>query len=122
MKTFLRSILSSLGLVKRRQSLARAVAYTPQPIAGYRQLTSEELALINEIKAKGAELDALVVKVRQHLINQQAAARDLGGAAGQAENGRILAAEPPRWAAMGRTELQTGLMYLTRAVAQPTGF
>jgi hypothetical protein len=31
-------------------------------------------------------------------------------------------AEPRRWLAMARTDLQTGVMRLVRAVAQPLGF
>ena len=38
-----------------------------------------------------------------------------------AEFRRFEAAEPLRWAAIGKTDIQTGLMALTRAVAQPSG-
>lgn len=67
-------------------------------ITGYRQLTEAEAALMNEIKAKGVELGVLVEKLRQH--------QGLDG----------------RWISIGATDLQTGLMALTRAVAQPTTF
>lgn len=67
-------------------------------ITGYRQLSEAEAALMNEIKAEGLRLGALVEKLRQHqgLDN--------------------------RWISIGATDLQTGLMALTRAVAQPTTF
>ena len=32
---------------------------------------------------------------------------------------RYVAAEPERWAAIGKTDIQTGIMALVRAVAQP---
>jgi hypothetical protein len=67
-------------------------------IKGYRELTEDEIALMNEIKAKGAELGELVDKLR--------ASKDLD----------------QRWVAIGATDLQTGLMALTRSVAQPTFF
>ena len=68
-------------------------------IKGYRELSAEEIALMNEIKTKGAELGELVQKLRYQTdhIDQ-------------------------RWVSVGATDLQTGLMALTRAVAQPTFF
>ena len=67
-------------------------------IKGYRELSQEEIDLINEIKTKGAELGELVGKLRT--------------AAGLDQ----------RWISIGATDLQTGLMALTRGVAQPEFF
>lgn len=67
-------------------------------IKGYRELTQEEINLMNEIKEKGVELGQLVGKLRA-----------LDGADG-------------RWVSIGATDLQTGLMALTRAVAKPEFF
>lgn len=67
-------------------------------IKGYRELTEEDIALMNEIKTKGAELGDLVAKLK-------------------ATNGLDY-----RWVEIGATDLQTGLMALTRSVAQPTFF
>jgi hypothetical protein len=67
-------------------------------IIGYRQLTEAEAALMNQIKKHGMELAELVNKLRQ--------------------NGTL----DQRWVAIGTTDLQTGLMALVRAVAQPTTF
>lgn len=67
-------------------------------ITGYRQLNEAEAALMNEIKARGVELGELVAKLR--------ATPDLDH----------------RWIAIGATDVQTGLMALTRAVARPTTF
>jgi len=67
-------------------------------IKGYRELDQAEIDLMNDIKAKGAELGELVDKLQ---------ARD---------------STDKRWVAIGRNDLQTGLMALTRAVAKPTSF
>jgi hypothetical protein len=69
-------------------------------IKGYRELSAEEIALMNEIKEKGAELGALVSKLRHSHLPEL----------------------DQRWISIGATDLQTGLMALTRAVAQPTFF
>lgn len=67
-------------------------------INGYRELTQAEIDLMNEIKAKGAELGELVAKLRATEGLDQ------------------------RWVSIGATDLQTGLMALTRGVARPTFF
>ena len=67
-------------------------------IKGYRELSQSEIDAMNEIKSKGAELGELVTKLR--------------GMDGLDQ----------RWLSIGATDLQTGLMALTRAVAQPTSF
>ena len=67
-------------------------------ITGYRQLSPEDAALMNEIKAHGEELKALVEKLRGLPDTDQ------------------------RWISIGATDLQTGLMALTRSVAKPTSF
>lgn len=67
-------------------------------IKGYRELSQQEIDAMNEIKAKGAELGELVAKLRATEGLDQ------------------------RWVSIGATDLQTGLMALTRSVAQPTFF
>lgn len=67
-------------------------------IKGYRELSQAEIDLMNDIKAKGVELGELVEKLR--------------GTQGIDQ----------RWVSIGATDLQTGLMALTRGVAQPTFF
>lgn len=88
-------------------------------ITGYRDLSQAEIDLMNEIKAKGKEIEALVVKVRLHADAQMRVAHQTGGSE---EALRLDVAEPARWAAIGRTHFQEGLMALARAVAQPTSF
>ena len=70
-------------------------------IKGYRELNAEEIALMNEIKSKGVELGELVAKLRD------------------AESRLDI---DQRWVSIGATDLQTGLMALTRGVARPTFF
>ena len=67
-------------------------------IKGYRELDEKEIALMNEIKSKGAELGDLIAKLRATEGLDQ------------------------RWVSIGATDMQTGLMALTRSVAQPTFF
>ncbi len=72
--------------------------FTQPKITGYRQLNEQEAELMNEIKAKGVELGALVDKLRTTPTLDQ------------------------RWVSIGATDLQTGCMALVRSVAQPTTF
>lgn len=78
-------------------------------ISGYRELSQEEIDLMNEIKAHGPALEATIEKVRAFLDRDNA------------EHGSP-DAEPRRWAAIAKTDLQTGLMALTRAIARPEFF
>lgn len=96
-------------------------------ITGYRELSAEEIDLMNRIKAKGAELLALQDELRVMLTDEQGkrgaavefAATSDAQAVAIADLDRFLAAEPQRWAAIGKTDIQTGIMALVRAVAQP---
>lgn len=97
-------------------------------IKDYRELSAEEIALINDIKAHGAAGEALGARVKAHVSNQIAVAMPKEGDtpeqsdAKQRDLDRIQAAEPLRWLAIARTDRQTAGMALTRAVAQPEGF
>lgn len=72
--------------------------FTQPKITGYRQLSEQEAELMNEIKQKGVEIGELVAKLKGNSGLDQ------------------------RWVAIGATDMQTGLMALVRAVAQPTSF
>jgi hypothetical protein len=67
-------------------------------IKGYRDLSEAEIALMNRIKQQGVILGELVDQLKQ--------APDLD----------------QRWISIGQTDLQKGLMALTRGVAKPTFF
>ena len=71
-------------------------------IDGYRELTQEEIDLMNEIKAKGRELGQLVGRV---MITQK-----YGTSAGIMRE---------LWAGYAAMNIETGVMQLVRAVAQP---
>lgn len=83
-------------------------------IKGYRELNQDEINLMNEIKEKGRELGELVAKVN----GVNAAHTAEGGEAKALVNN----SEAMRWAAIAKTDFQTGLMALTRAVAKPGFF
>lgn len=72
--------------------------FTQPKITGYRQLSAEEAALMNKVKEHGVALGELVAMLRA-----------TGGL-------------DQRWVSIGATDLQTGLMALTRGIAQPTTF
>lgn len=98
-------------------------------IRGYRELSQAEIDLMNEIKALGPQVEQVLLKVQAHVNqqiidanNQYSSADSAEKANGHEELNRIDDATPQRFIAMAKTELQTGLMYLTRAVAQPTFF
>ena len=100
-------------------------------IAGYRELTREEIDLMNRIKAAGAELLQLQADLAGRLSTdhecKRAAAKNSKRAPEDeasdecVELRRFECAEPHRWAAIGKTDIQTGIMALVRAVAQPEG-
>lgn len=100
-------------------------------IKGYRDLSQEEIDLMNEIKTMGVSLMDLQGKILDHIQRQKQEAEDMATTAppgsaefteATAEFIRLQNAEPERWAAIAKTDLQTGLMALTRAVAQPGFF
>lgn len=67
-------------------------------IKGYRELNQEEIDTMNEVKAMGIKLGELVEKL---------------------ENNKDL---DQRWVESGKTDLQKGLMALTRSIARPDFF
>lgn len=67
-------------------------------INGYRNLTQSEINLMNYIKGLGAELGSLVTELQSVQGLDQRAIE------------------------IGKTELQSGLMWLIRGVAQPDSF
>ena len=67
-------------------------------IKGYRELNQEEIDTMNEVKAMGVKLGELVEKL---------------------ENNKDL---DQRWIESGKTDLQKGLMALTRSIARPEFF
>ena len=99
-------------------------------IKGYRELSQEEVDLMNRIKAKGKELLDLQAELAERLntgleVKQVAAEASKRAPEDEAspecvELRRFQAAEPQRWAAIGKTDIQTDIMASVRAVAQPS--
>lgn len=69
-----------------------------EKITGYRNLTEDEIAMMNDIKRHGAQLEDLVECLRGVEEFDQ------------------------RWVEEGTMDLQKGIMALVRAVAQPESF
>jgi hypothetical protein len=67
-------------------------------IKGYRELSQEEIDLMNDIKQVGQTLETLT----QRLLDTDSTDK--------------------RWVSIGRTDLQTGIMALVRSVAKPASF
>lgn len=69
-----------------------------QKIKGYRDLSEEEIALMNDAKSKAEDIGKLI----EVLGEKQSIDK--------------------RWLAIAKTQLQQGFMALVRSIAQPTTF
>lgn len=69
-----------------------------QKITGYRDLSQQEIDLMNAVKAQGESLGALISMLQSIPTLDQ------------------------RWVALAKTDLQKGVMFAVRAIAQPTTF
>jgi hypothetical protein len=69
-----------------------------QKIKGYRDLSEQEIILMNDAKSKAEDIGKLI-----EVLN---------------ENPNI----DKRWLAIAKTDLQKGFMSLVRSIAQPTTF
>lgn len=67
-------------------------------IKGYRDLSQAEIDAMNKIKSHGVQLGILIEELEK------------------------MAGIDQKWVALAKTELQTGIMYAVRSVAQPTTF
>lgn len=92
-----------------------------EKINGYRTLTDQEIDLMNQVKAAGARLLKLQREIAQLLVDQEVIKQQqaLESKDGQVELARFQKAEPHRWAAIGKTEVEQGVMAIVRAIAQP---
>lgn len=88
-------------------------------IKGYRDLSAEEIALMNEIKAIAVIVGKLVENVEAHVQTQWDSAPDNMN---EEECTRLFDADSIGWQMRAKADLQDGFMKLTRAVAQPTTF
>ena len=72
-----------------------------EKITGYRTLSEEEIALLNEGKALAEQVGAYIDKLKSNFAPTKI---------------------DQRWVAVGATNLQQGFMALARSVAKPTTF
>lgn len=82
-------------------------------ITGYRQLSEEEVALMNEGKALAEQCGAYIEKLRAYRP-----ADDKPSDAAFDTNRPL----DQRWISIGATQLQQGFMAVIRGIAQPTTF
>lgn len=109
----------AFGSMPARNPDAPEGTFIQPKITGYRQLSTEEVALMNEAKALGTQFEDLIARLRRYHQVQwdEAVTRQL--ADNSVELHRLRDAEPERWLAMGRTDIQTGVMKIVRSIAQP---
>lgn len=88
-------------------------------ITGYRELSQTEIDTMNEIKAVGETLRALHDRIEASANDKYQA---LGGIEAATDADLDAAYSACEAAHEAKRNLQTGLMWLTRAVAQPTSF
>ena len=91
--------------------------FTQPKITGYRQLTPEEAALMNEGKALAEQCGAYIAKLRAYVPQNMS-----GSEGGEAEAFKPGATLDQRWISIGATDLQRGFMAVIRGIAQPTTF
>lgn len=84
-------------------------------IKGYRDLSQEEIDLINRIKELGPDMEKLIEDIYVHITQESINCSD-------ERADEMLIATPLVWLSEGQLSLQKGLMFLTRAVAQPQSF
>ena len=81
-----------------------------QKIKGYRDLSQEEIDLMNRIKEKGEEVGVLIDElelIRAENLTEDVKREDI---------------EAARCLNIAKTKLQTGFMWFVRAVALPNSF
>lgn len=69
-----------------------------EKIKGYRDLSQEDIDLMNEVKEQGESLTKTIEKLSSNSDIDQ------------------------RWVAIGKTDLQKGIMALVRSIAKPESF
>jgi tryptophan synthase alpha subunit len=84
-------------------------------IKGYRDLSQQEIDLINKIKVCEALTLELIADIDGYLYLQSADA----ATGSQQEIKRLEKAAPKRWLSIAKTDIETGFMALVRSVAQP---
>ena len=79
--------------------------FTQPKITGYRQLSTQEVALMNEGKALAEACGAYIEKLRTYCGIDP-----------------LILVLDQRWISIGATDIQKGFMSVIRGIAQPTTF
>lgn len=88
-----------------------------QKIKGYRDLTQEEIDLMNEGKALSEQCGTFINKLRRYVPE------NMTGPEGGDSNAFVPGATlDQRWISIGCTHLQEGWMAVIRGIAKPTTF
>lgn len=95
-----------------------------QKIKGYRELNQEEVDLMNEVKALGPLVEAVIQKVTAYVANQRYnCMNEVNNQVFDVEEyERLCKANPEKFIALSTDNFQIGLMMLTRAIGQQTTF
>lgn len=81
-------------------------------IKGYRDLPQKTIDLMNKVKEKEREVLALIKEVKVALDEESVMTSGI-------DSERRRMAEPERWLATGKTEIEKGFMSIVRSIAQP---
>lgn len=84
-------------------------------IKGYRDLSQQEIDLINKIKICEALTLELIADIGVYLLTQGVSVPQTD----KVERERLEQAGPKRWLSIAKTDIETGFMALVRSVAQP---
>jgi len=92
-------------------------------VTGYRQLSVEELLLIESVKALGVEIDKVVTAINEH-YDRVLAKFDTPGAEPSSitEEEEAAIVDAIDWVREGRRQMQVASMLLVRGIARPKGF
>ena len=82
-------------------------------ISGYRDLSQEEIDLMNEGKALAEQCGAFIAKLRNRDAEIAMTMQGITDAPRKLDQ---------RWISIGATDLQRGFMAVIRGIAQPTTF
>ncbi len=84
-------------------------------ITGYRELTEQEILMMNGVKHLGKKLDVMISQLEEYRTAQLCGDSEIDLTDSQLlESGRCID--------IAKAELQTGFMWLTRAIALPDSF
>lgn len=89
-------------------------------ISGYRELTQEEIDLMNEIKAKGRELVELQRRVFDMPFEYNLEDKETVARLGDVDSLESMQNQRAMWAYQAGINIETGVMQLVRSVALPT--